>query len=84
MTKEELRNGNDINHRINELSVAKDDMVKVLKELELGSYVGDRVRLRIDSRECMINTKRISIFVQVELDNTIAKIRSLEEEFYSI
>lgn len=81
MTNTQLRSGNQLSKLLNDLKHGKEDIIKSLKELSLNAFAGPSIRLRIDQKECRVDTKRAIEFLEKELKLTIAEIESLEEQF---
>ena len=68
MTKEQLFKGQEINSEIRRLEEQKDSILKCLRTLELDNYVLDTSRLDVQGKNCIVDTERMVVFLNKEIE----------------
>ena len=86
MTQEQLNKGVDLKREISLLKQSQESIIKCLRELELEDYSFgcNETRLKLNSKECLINTPRLIEFLQNELEEVTVNVENKENEFKQI
>ena len=81
MTNDKLQEANNLSHDIRYSEDRVKSVRNCLKELSLSDYNTIDTGLRLDSKECQINTDRLISFLSNELETEIKDLKNLKEKF---
>jgi len=86
MTNDQLNQGNELSSRISQKRNTISSQLKALKELELTEdefsiFDKTTTKLKLKSTECHINTKRLTEFLQKEVEINREERRELKQQF---
>ncbi len=86
MTEEQLKQGNELDHKLRFLKGSKKEVKSVLKELELSDdpFKQDDSIIKVDRTECRVNKKRLIDFMWKELETLEMEILSTESELENL
>ena len=84
MTDKKLHQGNELCRLLIDAKRSLRSIKKCLRDLELGEFLNDLCRVKLDSSDCEIDSKSLIAFLKHEVERQDMVVISLENEFNAL